>query len=259
MTRNSFNYRIEVNEILVSLYCHNSSLFTFCRLTSNTAPQLVPFLHLTPPPQQQSPPPNHQALEPRRLSPSCPVTSLPSIVEYHGSHGQEFVVSPFTIAGDRLIMSAVPSFTRPHNGQVNGYIKFHWPSRTPSRRHSDSVASSSENKMELATQSGRVIHPSRKMSVLETTPPTETAIVSNVSMDTTWTAKPSSERYPVSSNNLLFQMTNTGEPRMLPPQFGSQAKMDHVSRRLFEFCMSIPLSNIPNLVAGIFSGWYSID
>ncbi|KIL92340.1 hypothetical protein FAVG1_04750 [Fusarium avenaceum] len=200
-----------------------------------SAPQSVPFLHITPPPQQQYPPPNHQALEPRRLSPSCPVTSLPSIVEYHGSHGQEFVVSPFTIAGDRLIMSAVPSFTRPHNGQVNGYIKFHWPSRTPSRRHSDSVPSSSENKMELATQSGRLIHPSRKMSVPRTILPTETAIASNMSMDTTWTAKPSFERSPVSSNNLLFQMTNTGEPRMLPPQFGSQAKMDHVSRRLFEF------------------------
>ncbi|KAM5346712.1 hypothetical protein ACJ41O_009717 [Fusarium nematophilum] len=32
-----------------------------------------------------------------------------------------------------------------------------------------------------------------------------------------------------------MQIVTTGEPRMLPPQFGYQAKMDRIDRRLFEF------------------------
>jgi hypothetical protein len=34
------------------------------------------------------------------------------------------------------------------------------------------------------------------------------------------------------------QIQITNDPKMLPPQFGIQAKMDNMDRRLFEFCMS---------------------
>ncbi|KAM0439931.1 hypothetical protein ACHAPT_001029 [Fusarium lateritium] len=40
---------------------------------------------------------------------------------------------------------------------------------------------------------------------------------------------------PILSPESSSQLTTTGEPRMLPPQFGFQAKMDRIDRRLFEF------------------------
>jgi hypothetical protein len=38
------------------------------------------------------------------------------------------------------------------------------------------------------------------------------------------------------------QILIAGDPKMLPPQFGFQAKMDHIDRRLFEFCKYLKLA-----------------
>jgi hypothetical protein len=46
---------------------------------------------------------------------------------------------------------------------------------------------------------------------------------------------------PITPPESSLQLMSTNEPRMLPPQFGFQAKMDRIDRRLFEFCEFSPL------------------
>ncbi|KAK7413874.1 hypothetical protein QQX98_007215 [Neonectria punicea] len=47
---------------------------------------------------------------------------------------QKDLCSPFTDHEERLVESSVPRYIRPENGQVNGYVKFNWPTRRPSVR-----------------------------------------------------------------------------------------------------------------------------
>jgi hypothetical protein len=44
---------------------------------------------------------------------------------------------------------------------------------------------------------------------------------------------------PTPPQESSLQAMTTDQPRMLPPQFGFQAKMDRIDRRLFEFCTSV--------------------
>ncbi|KAK2122125.1 hypothetical protein NOF04DRAFT_1374289 [Fusarium oxysporum II5] len=213
-------------------------------------PQLPKAIASRPRPQPQPQPLPPPPPQPPRLLPAAPDALPGRAVESQDSkkRGGEavegLVVSPFTVDEDRLIVSAFPRYNRPKNGQVNGYVKFHWPSQGPWRRPSEPVPLPSEDDVEDITANiTRSHHPDRRPSVstLAVTwhviPPAPVGTVSLSSIEGC-RARASSPilmtGLPVSSQVASLTRT-TREPRMLPPQFGFQAKMDNIDRRLFEF------------------------
>ncbi|KAJ4234391.1 hypothetical protein NW759_001382 [Fusarium solani] len=198
-------------------------------------------------------PTSHQASQPLRLPrllPAVPVGSPEPAVEARDieTHVPADVpaVSPFTDNGERLIVSTVPRYVRPENGQVNGYVKFNWPSRAPSRRPSTVIQPSSDDDVEeIPTNSTQLAAASRRPSTVTIFGPVPVpsvltgGTVSPVSTDSTLMSVGSSPTMPTSSPitppESSLQLMSTNEPRMLPPQFGFQAKMDRIDRRLFEF------------------------
>ncbi|KAF4947935.1 hypothetical protein FSARC_13862 [Fusarium sarcochroum] len=199
--------------------------------------------------QPQPPPPQTSTL--RRLLPAAPAAA-PSerVVESQNSErnettAEELVISPFTADEDRLIVSAIPRYARPENGQVNGYVKFNWPSRTPSRRPSGPVPLPPEDDVEeimANPMQSQTIRRSPSVTTLVAPMPAEFPTISGtmspMSIDAVWTGDSSPIMMigsPVLSQGLSSQVAITGDPKMLPPQFGFQSKMDRIDRRLFEF------------------------
>ncbi|SPJ85320.1 uncharacterized protein FTOL_11101 [Fusarium torulosum] len=193
-------------------------------------------------PQPQLPRPQTQQRLPRLL-PAVPERNAePQNSRDETAVGRP-VLSPFTANEDRLIVAAFPRYARPENGQVNGYVKFHWPSRTTSRRPSGYVPMAFEEDVEDITPNvmrsqttGRspnlttFVGPAPAMSHVAS------GTVSPISNDGAWSsASPMTmmANSPISPQD--SQAVTTGDPKMLPPQFGFQAKMDNIDRRLFEF------------------------
>ncbi|KAG7423516.1 hypothetical protein Forpi1262_v015282 [Fusarium oxysporum f. sp. raphani] len=153
------------------------------------------------------------------------------------------VISPFNSHEGRLIKSAFPRFDRPENGQVNGYIKFNWPSRAPSRRPSRHVPLSSRDDVEDITPNITRSHtfvPNSTIIPFETVPTVDSApygTISPMSLKRGW----GSNSLPTLMAGSPFspqepsQVLATGDPKMLPPQFGSQTRMDDMGRQLFSF------------------------
>ncbi|KAG5664645.1 hypothetical protein KAF25_008379 [Fusarium avenaceum] len=197
-------------------------------------------------PQPQLPRPQTQQRLPRLL-PAVPEALPERNAEPQNSKDEtavgRLVLSPFTANEDRLIVAAFPRYARPENGQVNGYVKFHWPSRTTSRRPSGYVPMSFEEDVEDITPNvirsqtisrspnlTNFVGPAPAMS------PVANGTVSPISNDGAWSSASSvtmAANSPISAQD--SQSVVTGDPKMLPPQFGFQAKMDNIDRRLFEF------------------------
>ncbi|KAF4468784.1 hypothetical protein FALBO_4320 [Fusarium albosuccineum] len=220
-------------------------------LTLHAAPQPAG-LSLPPATSPRPQQPSHQASQlPRlpRLLPAVPVGSPEDVVEPQNSERHQPVdgpiISPFTDNEDRLIVATVPRYARPENGQVNGYVKFNWPSRQPSRRPSTVIAPSSNDGVEeITTNSTQLANISRSpsfMNFIGPVPPSSVLNSGNVSpvqTDAAWTVASSpttATTPPISPQESSAQLMSTGDPRMLPPQYGLQAKMDRIDRRLFEF------------------------
>ncbi|KIL91881.1 hypothetical protein FAVG1_04284 [Fusarium avenaceum] len=197
-------------------------------------------------PQPQLPRPQTQQRLPRLL-PAVPEALPERNAEPQNSKDEtavgRLVLSPFTANEDRLIVAAFPRYARPENGQVNGYVKFHWPSRTTSRRPSGYVPMSFDEDVEDITPNvirsqtisrspnlTNFVGPAPAMS------PVANGTVSPISNDGAWSSASSvtmAANSPISAQD--SQSVVTGDPKMLPPQFGFQAKMDNIDRRLFEF------------------------
>ncbi|RYC80748.1 hypothetical protein BFJ63_vAg16363 [Fusarium oxysporum f. sp. narcissi] len=201
-------------------------------------PQPQPQLQSQPPP----PPP-----QPRRLLPAAP-DALPGRAvesqdsEEEGGEAVEGLVSPYTVDEDRLIVSASPRYPRPNNGQVNGYVKFNWPSLGPSRRPSELLPLPSEGDVEDITANITRSDSRPSVSTLAMTwraiPPAPAGTVSLSSIEgfrASASSPISMTGLPVSSQAASLAWTTSEPPGMLPPQFGFQAKMDRTDRRLFEF------------------------
>jgi hypothetical protein len=199
-----------------------------------------------PQPQPQPQPPRPWG---RRLRPLLPaVDAAPPEPAAEPKENKGPVVSPFTIRKDLLCARVTPLYGRPEDGQVNGYVKFHWPSRNSSQQRSVTVPLPSGDDVEDATTT---ITPSH---ALDHNPSASTPLVTwhthemypapdgtvslrsieGVGARDVWTVTKRS--LPVSSQDASLGLT-TGEPRMLPSQFGLEAKMNTIDRRLFEFCM----------------------
>ncbi|KAF5979012.1 hypothetical protein FCOIX_5556 [Fusarium coicis] len=203
-----------------------------------------------PEPQPEPEPPRSRVQRLPRLLPAVPDALPEKAVELQDSKKRGLapvkgiVVSPFTSNEDRLIVSAYPRYARPENGQVNGYVKFNWPSRASSRRLSGPVPLPSEDDVEditpNITRSHSVGYPPAIITLVSLGPAvssTPNGTVSPMNLEGGWgNASP-----PVlmAGSPIYFQDTSqvliAGDPKMLPPQFGFQAKMDHIDRRLFEF------------------------
>ncbi|KAH7228559.1 fungal-specific transcription factor domain-containing protein [Fusarium redolens] len=156
------------------------------------------------------------------------------------------VVSPFTSRGDHLPVSSYPRYDRPENGQVNGYVKFNWPSRVPSRRSSEPVPLPLEDGVEDITANITRVHHVDRSRGVSTLPVTwHTHGISPAPDGTISLSHIERGRASASSQILMTGLSvcsqdaspalTTGEPRMLPSQFGLEAKMNTIDRRLFEF------------------------
>ncbi|KAK7575135.1 hypothetical protein V3481_017100 [Fusarium oxysporum f. sp. vasinfectum] len=156
------------------------------------------------------------------------------------------VVSPFTLREDHLPVSDYPRYNRPENGQVDGYVKFNWPSPGQARRSSEPVPLPSKDDVEDITANITRSHTLDHIPSASTLPvtghtpwisPAPDGTVSLRSIEGVLASDVSSvmkKGLPVSSQDASLALT-TGEPRMLPSQFGLEAKMNIIDRRLFEF------------------------
>ncbi|KAF7533350.1 hypothetical protein G7Z17_g13524 [Cylindrodendrum hubeiense] len=191
---------------------------------------------------------SHQVSHPSRLPrllPAVPADPLGAILHSQDTRlqrPQKTLYSPFTGDEDRLVESNAPRYVRPENGQVNGYVKFNWPSRRPSIRPSgpDPPGVVVEEIVSDSTQTPAVSRSSSIVSLIGPPPApsrASTMTMSPVFSELSWSmalSPPMGSISPVSSQDSL-QLVTTGEPRMLPPHFGFQAKMDMMDRRLWDF------------------------
>ncbi|KAF4992178.1 hypothetical protein FGRMN_7309 [Fusarium graminum] len=200
-------------------------------------------------PQSQLPRSQTQQRLPRLL-PAVTETSPERNIESQNSKKDatavgRLIASPFTAKEDRLTVTAFPRYARPENGQVNGYVKFNWPSRNTSRRPSGQVPMSLEDDVEditpNVTRSPTFEFSSNMSNFVGHMPamyPVGNGAASPKGNDGAWSSASSMVMInsPASPQELLSQTGIAGDPKMLPPQFGFQAKMDNIDRRLFEFC-----------------------
>ncbi|CAM1502062.1 Fc.00g040460.m01.CDS01 [Cosmosporella sp. VM-42] len=200
-------------------------------------------------PQLQS----HQSSQPSRLPrllPAVPVEETLDIIPQpqdsrkRKPRSKPHLVSPFTDCRDRLGELTGPRYARPDNGQVNGYVKFNWPSRRPSIRSAVPDTSSSVVTDDGVTdiQPSTISRSSSIVSLIGPVPAPSSAnsvALSPVNSEFSgWGLVPSPPTgtiTPLSPQDSSIQLLTTGEPRMLPPHFGLQARMDKMDRRLWEF------------------------
>ncbi|KAH7243913.1 fungal-specific transcription factor domain-containing protein [Fusarium solani] len=197
---------------------------------------------------------SHQAPQPTRLPhllPAVPAASTKLAADPQGPESHEPVdrtvlISPFTDREHRVSVSTIPRFLRPKNGQINGYVKFNWPSRQPSRRPSTLAVppSSNDGIEDVTTDSTQLSTVSRRSSVVTLIGPMPAPYAATsmsvlpVKTDMAWTnvlPQTMATNLPTPPQESALQAMTTDQPRMLPPQFGFQAKMDRIDRRLFEF------------------------
>ncbi|KAH7462428.1 hypothetical protein FOMA001_g18669 [Fusarium oxysporum f. sp. matthiolae] len=178
----------------------------------------------------------------RRLRPLLPaVDAAPPEPAAQPKENKGPVVSPFTIREELLCARVTPLYGRPEDGQVNGYVKFHWPSRNSSQQRSVTVPLPSGDDVEDATTT---ITPSH---ALDHNPSASTPLVTwhtdEIYPDGTVSLRNiegvgvrtvTKRSLPVSSQDASLALT-MGKPRMLPSEFGLEAQMDPIGRRLFEF------------------------
>ncbi|KPA35520.1 hypothetical protein FLAG1_11772 [Fusarium langsethiae] len=179
-----------------------------------------------------------------RLLPAVPSATSDKDVEYEvPREGDAPFVSPFT-SKERLTVSAYPRFARPHNGQVNGYVKFNWPTKQDSGQPPDPTPSQSDDDVEDITP-----HISRSR------PDTHNSGMVYLDMSAPTTSRTQSMRTSYVTIELVLgggtpsqvTMVNPSPspqevfaraPRMVPKKFGHEGamvEMDLIDSRLFDF------------------------
>ncbi|RGP67385.1 hypothetical protein FSPOR_6041 [Fusarium sporotrichioides] len=208
-----------------------------------TAPQPATLnLHAgtTPQPELQ----HHQTQEQPRLLPAVPSATSEKDVEYEvPKEGDAPFVSPFT-SKERLTVSAYPRFARPHNGQVNGYVKFNWPTKQDSSQPPDPTPSQSDDDVEDITPHISRSRPDTHNSGMvyldmsaPTTSRTQSRRASSVTIELVLGGGTPSQAMMVNPSPSP-QEVFARAPRMVPKKFGHEAamaEMDYIDRRLFDF------------------------
>ncbi|KAH7132758.1 fungal-specific transcription factor domain-containing protein [Dactylonectria macrodidyma] len=218
------------------------------KLTLDEAPQPAG-LNLRPAtsPQPQPQPPSQVRHPPVLLS--SPPADPPELVKAEPQDSERHeavdgpVVSPFTDSEVRLMVLTAPRYARPESGQVNGYVKFNWPSRQLSRRPSALLVplqsnNGGENITTNSAQLSTVVHSPDIVTLIGPVPASSVMMSRTVAPKISLTAPSPSAMAtnpPISPQEPSLSVMAAGEPRMLPPQFGFQVMMDCTDRRLFEF------------------------
>ncbi|KAK5995124.1 hypothetical protein PT974_03518 [Cladobotryum mycophilum] len=166
--------------------------------------------------------------------------------------------SPFTECIDSFGKLTSPRFPRPSDGKVNGYIKFHWPERKAPLPQGSSVAvieecddddeddetpqSSQSYSMTRNNSNALILAHGSPGSVTSTMGVIRSPIEGDFRSVITFThSSPSSQPSPSFSfayspqDILSFGGSSPTAPRMVPPQFGMLAKMDHMDRQFWSF------------------------
>ncbi|KAH7157718.1 fungal-specific transcription factor domain-containing protein [Dactylonectria estremocensis] len=185
-----------------------------------------------------------------RLLPAVPADPLEAIIRPQETllhrPPPRTLFSPFTNSEDRLFECFYPRYVRPENGQVNGYVKFNWPSRRPSTTarpigpDPPPITAVVEDVTD-ATPTTTVNHTSNTMSLIGPAipPPGPGAVtMSPIFSEASWgiySSPPMSSVSPMYSQDSALSSVSPTDPRMLPPHFGFQAKMDLMDRRLWDF------------------------
>ncbi|KAH6869273.1 fungal-specific transcription factor domain-containing protein [Thelonectria olida] len=185
------------------------------------------------------PPLAHQPSQPPNLPWPLPAAKAKSREAIHSQDTEDTpkcrplpksLISPFTDVQDLLVPRTAPLYVRPENGQVNGYIKFNWPSTRPSRRPS----------MGSSVVVEKVVYDSTRMSTVST------SRVVNLAGQASTPAKVKGVTAPLgdiasvpsmcsSPQESSMRLVTTGEPQVSPPHFGFQANMDRMDMQLSQF------------------------
>lgn len=213
-----------------------------------------------------SQPAQFEAVFPTSVSRS-PVTydgvppSIPEVIssghqppERSVAHRNDVLRSPFRDCIGTFGLHKSQFFSRPADGRVNGYIKFSWPKesrgkqtpteRTPSISDAPRVIEiddSTETSDEFASQSS--------MSVIGPSPAplrgAEDSIEFTVDVSSFFSQPvmfSSMSHTPVEFtpspvlSNAPTEVASMGAPKLLPAQYGYEAKMDDTDRRFWMFC-----------------------
>jgi hypothetical protein len=162
------------------------------------------------------------------------------------------LVSPFHDCLDQFGKFAKLQFRRPNDGFVNGYIKFRWAGKSSPQMASSQPVPAPADSISWAgvstTVSGAIPGTAQvvPMSVVPLYSPATsdfpaTTVGGIPLINHDWSPAFTS---PASSPELLSQdggpmAVQSTNPRMLPPQFGLQAKMEtFTDRKFWEFCES---------------------
>uniref|UniRef100_A0A4E9EPU3 Transcription factor domain-containing protein n=1 Tax=Gibberella zeae TaxID=5518 RepID=A0A4E9EPU3_GIBZA len=179
----------------------------------------------------------NQLQRPQEQDSHRPLPALPSATL------KKDVVSPFT-SKERLTVSANPRFARPNNGQVNGYVKFNWPTKQDSSQPPNPTPSQSDDDIEDITphisQSRSNTHNSG-MVYLDMSAPTtsrkQSRRASSVTIELVSGGGTPSQAMMVNPSPSPPEVFARA-PRMVPKKFGHEAAMadmDYFDRRLFDF------------------------
>ncbi|KAH7185781.1 fungal-specific transcription factor domain-containing protein [Fusarium flagelliforme] len=156
-----------------------------------------------------------------------------------------FVVSPFTNE-DRLTVTAVPRFSRPKNGQVNGYVKFNWPTKheptQPIQPSPSARVQTDDGVVDISSQVSRSRSDRRDSGVVFIPIPVTTAAqmqmhsrrMASHNVEIIWpegTQPPITMTNPTPSPHEVFSRA----PRKVPTLFGFYIYMDYLDRRIWEF------------------------
>lgn len=218
--------------------------YRVCELTFHAAPQPATLnLHAATTPQPELQRPQTQDLP--RLLPALPNATPDKDVECVDlKKGGAHFVSPFA-SKERLTVSALPRFARPHNGQVNGYVKFNWPTKQDSSQQPDPTPLQSEDDVEDITPHISRSRPDNHNSGIvyldmsaPTTSRTQSRRASSVTIELVLGGGTPSQAMMVNPSPSP-QEVFARAPRKVPKKFGHEAAMadmDYIDRRLFDFC-----------------------
>lgn len=143
-------------------------------------------------------------------------------------------VSPFTRACDILTPTPFPRYRRPHNGQLNSYVKFVWAKPEPCSTNDGSAW-----EPHIPSTNGSAVH----------SDPSQICYAWRTSYELDCygqTRRNQVERTGTHQSKLNPKITHEGRllaaplladnPRMQPSQFGLMATMDGTDRKLWQFC-----------------------
>ncbi|KAG5956385.1 hypothetical protein E4U58_006629 [Claviceps cyperi] len=198
---------------------------------------------------------------PAKQIPTGITTSANPTLGFNGQHSSlygpyfdnQLIESPFRDCIGTFGLNRLQSFHRPVDGKVNGYIKFSWPkehdkSRTSSVSTSQISPSSRITELDDTSEAQDTVTSSECTAVIS---PRETSTsvkdtMPDFSIDfSAYVSQTADFSYNVSAiagsklssihHNSPVEVASLGAPRLIPSQYGYEAKMDKTDRRFWMF------------------------